>query len=341
MEAILSAHQLISIDLGDASQVSAARIGVQALARALDFDETNAGRVAIAVTEVATNVVRHGKGGWLFARALSRGEALGIEVLAVDDGPGMASFAASSRDGYSTRGSAGTGLGSMQRQSDEFDVYTDSGHGTALRMVFWDRETGPDASRYEIGAVCVPKEGETQSGDAWAFQEHAEGATFVVADGLGHGPDACIAAATAVQAFRNHAGESAIRILEVMHARLRPTRGAAVAVIRHERSAGEIAYAGVGNIAASVWQGDIDTRRAMVSHNGIVGHNIHRSSEYRYPWPAGALLVAASDGLETHWDMSAHPRLGSCHPAIIAAVLYREHSRKRDDVCVLVVRQRN
>ena len=341
MEAVLNANQPVSIDLGDASQVSAARIATQGLARALGFDEADIGRVAIAITEVATNVIRHGKGGWLFARALSRGDSLGIEVLAVDDGPGMANFAASSRDGHSTGGTAGTGLGAMQRQADEFDVYTDSGRGTAMRMVFWDRETGADTSGYEIGAVCVPKPGEDVSGDAWAAAFRGDGASFVVADGLGHGPDACIAAATAVEAFKNHAEQSAIRILDVIHGRLRPTRGAAVAVMRHEPATGEIVFAGVGNIAACIWKGAGEPRRAMVSHNGIVGHNIHRSGEYRYPWPAGAFLVAHSDGLETQWDLAEHPRLVACHVSLVAAMLYREHSRKRDDVVVLVVRQRN
>jgi hypothetical protein len=63
--------------------------------------------------------------------------------------------------------------------------------------------------------------------------------------------------------------------------------------------------------------------------------------EYRYPWPRDALLVAHSDGLDSRWDLDRHAGLAACHPAVIAAVLYRGHSRKRDDVVVLVVRRRN
>jgi hypothetical protein len=157
-----------------------------------------------------------------------------------------------------------------------------------------------------------------------------------VADGLGHGPDASRAATTAVDVLHRHPGDSAIRILDLAHAKLRPTRGAALAVIRHDAVAGEVTFAGVGNIAACVVEGD--TRRAMVSHNGIVGHNVHKSGEYRYPWPPGSLLVAHSDGLETQWRIDAFPGLASCHPALIAAMLFREHSRKRDDVAVVVAR---
>lgn len=315
-------------------------MGVQGLARDLGFDETRTGRASIAVTEVATNLLRHGGGGSLFARALARGDSLGIELLALDRGPGMENFAWSSFDGVSTAGSMGTGLGAIRRQSDEFDVYTGRDVGTVMRMVFWDRETGPETSGYEVGAVCVPKTGETVSGDTWAAEIHGEGATFLVADGLGHGPDACRAAAMAVTALQSRPLDSPMRILDLAHGRLRPTRGAAVAVMRHEAAAGEVVFAGVGNIAACLWEGGGAPRRMMVSQNGIIGHNLQRSQEYRYPWPPEALLIAHSDGLESRWDVGAYPGLAACHASIIAAMLYREHSRKRDDVVVLVVRKR-
>ena len=337
----MSALTNVCVALEDSSHVSAARMGVQGLARDLGFDETRTGRASIAVTEVGTNVLRHGGGGSLFARSLARGESLGIEVLALDKGPGMANFTWSSLDGVSTRGSQGAGLGAIQRQSDEFDVFTGRDLGTIMRMVFWNRDTAPDPSPYEIGAVCVPKSGETVCGDAWACELHPAGATFLVADGLGHGPDACRAAAMAVEALKSRPEDTAIRILDLAHGRLRPTRGAAVAVIRHESASGEIAFAGVGNISSCLWDGAGASRRMMVSHNGIVGHNVHRSQEYRYPWTPGALLVAHSDGLESRWDIGSYPGLAACHASIIAAMLYREHSRQRDDVVVLVVRRRD
>src|SRR6185436_2401184 len=169
----------------------------------------------------------------------------------------------------------------------------------------------------------------TACGDGWGVEYGPHGATFLLADGLGHGPEASRAAALAVDTLRRYPHESAVRILDRAYAHLRPTRGAAVAVIRHEAKSHEIAYAGVGNISACVIDGK--SRRAMVSHNGIVGHNVHKSQEYRYPWARGALLVAHSDGIDTHWDLAACPGLVDCHPSIIAAMLYREHSRGRDD----------
>ncbi len=148
-----------------------------------------------------------------------------------------------------------------------------------------------------------------------------------MADGLGHGVEACRAATLAVESLDTRPADTAIRILDLAHGRLRATRGAAVAVMRDETATGEIAFAGVGNIAACIWEARSGSRRTMVSHNGIVGHNVARSQEYRYPWAAGALLIAHSDGLESQWDIGSYPGLAACHPSVIAAVLYREHSR--------------
>ena len=326
----------LSVTVADASHVSEVRIAVSKLARELEFGETHVGRVALIATEAVTNMVRHGDGGTFTARPLALRGSLGIEMLAIDSGPGMRDFAHSATDGVSTGTTPGTGLGAIGRLCDEFEVQTTQGHGTILRMVVWDKPPG-DAESYQVGAVLVPKSGETACGDAWAVQYHAEGATFMMADGLGHGPDASRAASMAMDVLQRHPEFDVLRLLDLVHAKLRPTRGAAVAVMRHVRRSGEVAYAGVGNISATIVDGA--TRRAMVSHNGIVGHNMAKSQEYRYPWPRGALLVAHSDGLESQWDLGAFPGIARAHPSVIAAALFRRHTRKRDDVVVMVARE--
>ena len=78
----------------------------------------------------------------------------------------------------------------------------------------------------------------------------------------------------------------------------------------------------------------------MVSHNGIVGHNVHKAQEYSYPWPEGGMLIAHSDGLESQWDLAAFPGIALRHPSFAAAALFRRHTRKRDDVVVLAARPR-
>lgn len=336
MEAVLSRVSDFAVAATDASHAGAARAAAQRMARTLEFDETAVGRVGIVVTEAVTNMLKHAGGGTLAVRGMALDGAFGIEMLAIDSGPGMANVAASSRDGVSSVGTSGTGLGSMQRQSQEFDVYSVPGSGTVVRSMLWRDEARPRAPSHEVGAVSIPKPGENACGDAWSVEFHDRGATFLVADGLGHGPEAAIAAIAAVEVLRRNPEYPPIRLLDNAHGRLRPTRGAAAAFIRHDVVAGEVTFAGVGNIAAVVFDGA--NRRAMVSHSGIVGHNVHKSQEYRYPWPRGAVMVAHSDGLETSWSVDAHPGLADRHASMIAAVLYRHHSRKRDDCTVLVAK---
>jgi hypothetical protein len=93
----------------------------------------------------------------------------------------------------------------------------------------------------------------------------------------------------------------------------------------------------VGNVACAVVAGA--ATRHLVSHSGIVGHSMRKVQEFAAPWPSGALLVMHSDGVASHWDLGAYPGLSARHPAVIAAVLYRDFWRRRDDVTVVAARQ--
>jgi len=97
-------------------------------------------------------------------------------------------------------------------------------------------------------------------------------------------------------------------------------------------------FAGVGNIVCRVEAST--AHRHLVSHNGTVGHTMRKLQEFAFPWPRDSLLVLHSDGLGTHWDLGTYPGLSSRHPALIAAVLYRDYDRGRDDVSVVVIRNR-
>src|SRR5690606_34360974 len=127
-------------------------------------------------------------------------------------------------------------------------------------------------------------------------------------------------------------------ILDTCHHALARTRGAAVATAKLIASAERGVFAGVGNIVGRVEASP--AHRHLVSHNGTVGHTMRKVQEFAFPWPRGALLVMHSDGLGTHWDFASYPGLTVRHPGLIAAVLYRDYDRGRDDVSVVVVRNR-
>ena len=76
----------------------------------------------------------------------------------------------------------------------------------------------------------------------------------------------------------------------------------------------------------------------MVSNNGTIGHVARSMRDFHYELPMEALIIMASDGLVTNWRLDAYPGLAQRHPSLIAAILYRDASRGRDDVTILVAR---
>ena len=322
----------VHFQISERSEVGAARRAAVELTESRGFDATQAGKVGLCVTEAATNIVKHAGRGRIVLRALERGGVAGLEVLAVDRGPGIANLTVSLRDGASTAGSPGTGLGAMTRLADNFEVHAPAGGGTVVRLEIWAKPV--PAAQIEMGVICLPKSGETISGDSWTAVTDKGRHTFLVADGLGHGPDAAKASLAATRVLEGRPDVEPAETIHSCHRALASTRGAAVAVGKISTDKG--AFAGVGNIACRVESGEV--RRQLVSHNGTLGHMMRRVQQFDFPLPVGALLIFYSDGLATHWNLADYPGLAARHPGVIASVLYRDHERGRDDVTVLVVR---
>jgi anti-sigma regulatory factor (Ser/Thr protein kinase) len=293
----------------------------------------------IVATEIATNVVKHATGGEIHVTGLSEGGRAGIELLSIDRGPGMSNVNECMRDGYSSAGSPGTGLGAILRLSDEFDVYSAPDKGTVLLSRIWASPAARE-SRLSVGWVCVPVRGEDVSGDSWAIHcENGTSAALIVADGLGHGVLASQASQEAIAAFRANAGATPVVALDQVHRRLRGTRGAAVAVAKIDLHGLTLKYAGIGNICGSIAGGP--RMQSMVSHNGTAGHEARKLQEFSYALPPNWILIMHSDGITTSWNLDRYPGVIRLHPAVIAGVLYRDASRQRDDVCIVVVKNRN
>ncbi len=134
----------------------------------------------------------------------------------------------------------------------------------------------------------------------------------MLADGLGHGPQAAAASGEAARLFRKQAAAGPAAILATLHAGLRATRGAAVAVASIDPVARQVTYSGIGNIAGFIY--DTGGVRRMVSHSGTAGHTAGRLQDFRYPIHNRPVLVMYSDGLATSWSPESHPgivRVGS------------------------------
>jgi anti-sigma regulatory factor (Ser/Thr protein kinase) len=328
----------IAVAIEDPSHVGEARRSANAIAAAAGLSETEAGKLAILVTEAATNIAKHAGRGEVMLRSLGADGIHGVELVAIDSGPGIADLSRAVGDGYSTAGTSGTGLGAMSRLATGFDIFTASSGTVLTARVERERSLGRRrAGGFELGVVRVPKRGESACGDDWGIVGDDRGrAVLTVADGLGHGQSAADASRRAIEVALERSADQPGMILAQVHGALRSTRGAALAVAELRSDSGSVCYAGLGNISATIVSAH--ETKSLVSHNGIAGHEMRKIQEFSYDWPAQSLLVVHSDGLSGRWDLARYPGLAFRSPSIVAGVLYRDFSRGRDDALVVVVR---
>jgi anti-sigma regulatory factor (Ser/Thr protein kinase) len=326
-----------SHNIGEIGEVSSARRAGVELSRKLGFDEVRAGELAIIITEAGTNIDKHASSGTIYIRAISAGEKHGVEVLAVDSGPGMGNIELNFEDGNSSTGTYGTGLGAIKRLAHHVDIYSEHGKGTVLRMILWANPVMVSEDSWEIGTICVPIPSEEVCGDSWTAVGSGTVLSVLVADGLGHGQGAADASLLAVKAMETDPDFFPLRAMQNSHALMRGSRGAAVAIARIDVNAQEIRYCGVGNIAGCIFSAE--GRQHLISHNGIVGTNMLKTQEFTHAWKEDALVIMHSDGISTKWALENYPALEKCHSSVIAAVIHRDFTRGRDDATIVVFKR--
>jgi anti-sigma regulatory factor (Ser/Thr protein kinase) len=333
MDLNFSGHVTRVVAVEEASQVGQARREALALAHHLDFDEIDAGRVALAATEMATNILKHGQGGRMHLSLVCGRGGQGVELCALDNGPGF-SLAQALPDGYSTGGTQGLGLGAIQRQATVLDLWSDSKGAVLVARIYATHSARNVDVPY--GALRLPLRDEPVCGDAWHL--HAEGArvSLTLIDGLGHGLQASEAAHAGVAAAATRGAVPAAEVMAALHAGMSGTRGGAAAVTSVNTETGELQFAGVGNIAASLYEPT--AARGMASHPGIVGVQFRKAQPFNFHVAAGTLLIMHSDGLQGRWNLRDYPGLFFRHPALIVAVLQRDFDRGRDDASIVALR---
>ena len=337
----MTPHQAFAMN--DPSQVGEARRHVARLADELAYGEVAAGQLAIIATELGNNLVRHAAGGQLLVGTTGRGDGVAIELLSIDDGPGMQDVERCLSDGYSTSTTPGSGLGAVRRLSSEFDLFSQPGVGTVI-LSRVRKASGPqplDTTRaapvFQFAGVCLAAPCETVSGDGWIAHLDGQRCALFVADGLGHGPEAAEASDAALAIVERHGLSDPIELIERLHVGLRSTRGAAVALLQVDAAAGSLSFCGAGNVVGRLISGSVD--KSMATQHGTAGLQVRRAQPMRYEWPEHAIIVMHSDGIVSRWSLAEVPGLLRCHPAVIAGWLARRHTRGRDDVTVVVLRR--
>ncbi|MFF3640912.1 SpoIIE family protein phosphatase [Streptomyces sp. NPDC002564] len=287
-------------------------------------------QAAVLASELASNIVKHARNGALFVQHSPLGE--GLDVIAVDSGPGMPDVALSLTDGYSTTRTMGAGLGAARRIATEFAIRSEAGLGTLAHA----RLAGPDAPRTAAapGALCLPAFGETASGDGYAVAEHGGARTVLVIDGLGHGPEAAEAAQRAERTFLAHPAAPLADVLTALHKALRHTRGAAVAVLRV--TAGRAEFCGIGNVRGAALTPE-GIQHQFTGQAGIVGYTLPAPRSRFVELSEHTTLVLYTDGIDHRWTHAPTTARLTLPPVLLAASLAHSHRRVRDDATVLAL----
>jgi anti-sigma regulatory factor (Ser/Thr protein kinase)/serine/threonine protein phosphatase PrpC len=326
----------ICVRVAHPAEIKQATDAARQLAASLGFNSKDRDEIVLAVTELASNLTKHANGGTITLHP-TEGRP-GIQIESADRGPGIPDVEQALADGYSTAGSLGTGLGTVNRLMHELEFYSLSPTGTRIVCQRWVRSNTrkPFVRWLEFGAATRSYRRQPENGDAFFIRQWEGGALSGVIDGLGHGQFAQRAAQCARQYLDQHFDQSLENLFRGVGRTCRGTRGVVMALARFDRASQTVATASVGNIETRLIGGG--NRSNIAVRRGIVGLNAPNPVIAEHPWTPASLLIMHSDGLRTQWEWDEFRRLSWEAPGMIAQRMLCALGKIDDDATVLVAR---
>lgn len=329
----------ISFNAEDRSYLAILKKEIHALVAGTGFSENKTGNVDLVVAEMASNLIKHAGGGEILVRVSDDPKNEMVELISIDNGPGIADPQKMLGDGVSTVHTLGHGLGSMKRLSDFFDLYSLPGWGTIiLSRIYKSKVPAPSKTEQVVfRSLVVAKPGEQLCGDGAAIREKSNCFKIFLGDGLGHGADAHAAVQKAIQVFKEGPDDQPLAQIRSIHGAVKKTRGLVGTAATYFYKEKKWHICGVGNIATRM-QGTLSSKNCL-SYNGIIGMNIPTSMKaLELDHAHGQLLIMCSDGIKTRWDLQKYPGILRLDLSFIAAALYKDFGRKTDDMSLVVAR---
>ena len=305
-------------------------------AAAAGFNSIEGGKIDIIVSELTSNLVKHAGGGELLYRVLPDGPT--FEIICIDKGLGIKDIPRAMKDGVSTTKTLGQGLGSMERLSTVFQVFSLPDWGT---IIYSSLKIGKNVEKrnedMEVRSLLVPKLHEEFCGDGYAIVHNKSHTKILFGDGLGHGKHAFDAVEAAKDFFLESREIDPVGMLRGIHDRVKRTRGlvASVAVLNKETRLWSLC--GIGNIMTRIYSG-IEYRSYM-GYNGTVGLNVPRSMKAtEIPAERNQHLIMCSDGITTRWNLNKYPYIFKYDPLVMASAIYKDFARGTDDASVFIAK---
>lgn len=337
-EPAATAAQPVSLRIADPIHVTMAERAARDLSASVGFPAVECEEVALAVTELASNLIRHAGGGTLSLAPATRGASQGIQIESADAGPGFDDFERALTDGFTTSRGLGTGLGTVNRLMDELECRPAGATGAHIVCRRWLRPRAPSSPTpaLDFGVASRAYRHERENGDAFVIRKWAGKALAGVIDGLGHGQFAQRASRTARQYVEQHHDQPLEALFRGAGRACQATRGVVMMLVLIDADRGTFTVASVGDIELRVWGGV--ERVGFIPRRGIVGLNAPLPAVVEHPFTPTTMLIMHSDGLRPHWDFNAFPWMGRESAPVTAHRLLTALAREDDDATVLVVR---
>ena len=344
-------EQITILGIDSEADVGVCRRKAVGLSRQIGFDEVKTGEVAILVSELVTNVLKHagGSGRILMCCFRDNHNRLALEIWCCDNGNGIPDPEKALTDGYTGKQSLGIGLGTIRRFSDLFELQPIKDEGInnlycnlhteythCLRIVKWVPEKIWKGNNRSIswGATSCCKPGETLNGDGYVVNHLTPTRTVAaVIDGLGHGKEANIATSIIKEQILLKSDLPPFDLIKYLHQAARGTRGAVIALMMINTELDKLSFIGIGNIEGFIISES--GKKTLISFGGILGHNIRSPHIHEFPFSKGDTVCLYSDGIHSRWN--TNDINWKENPQKISEYLITNYSRLNDDATVLVI----
>lgn len=322
----------------DRSYFAVIKKEIHSLAETHGFSKIKVAHIDIIIAEITSNLLKYASGSAeILVSMASQKTNEYIEIISIDNGPGMIDMPKMFMDGVSTANTMGHGLGSIKRLSDHFSVYSLKKWGTILLCRLYKQENFKEYSLTQVRTLTIAKTGETVSGDGSSYKLNERYLKIMEMDGLGHGPEANEAVNEAIKAFQRCIFDTPVEIITYLHEAIKKTRGGVGAVAVYDFQLKRWLIAGVGNISIKMINA-VEIKN-MMSYNGTIGHNIPDQMQNQEVKSENfKQIVLCSDGIKPRWDLNKYPGIHRYDPSIIAAAIYKDHAGHTDDMSVVIAK---
>lgn len=334
------------------ADASDARRRAKVMALTLGFDTISSEEIAITVSELTSNLLKHAQGGTLILTSFTEGAASGLIFETFDHGQGIRDIERAFTDGFSTKGSLGYGLGTINRLMDQVTIESEPGKGTHVRCVRYLRLDADSCAlplpRYvlDIGVASRAFPGYTDNGDAFVTKQWHGGSLVGVIDGVGHGQSAELASRAARQYVEKHHTLPLQTLFTGTHRACHSTRGVVMALARlapiphiapHDPVM-TLSFASIGNIETRL-VGGAEHANLLVKR-GIIGmaNAMPKVLVCEHYWYVDQIMILHSDGIHANWHWNSLPCSQTTSAETLAHHLLANYARENDDATVAVIK---